>query len=140
MNCDEPHSASNEKTQGIQWTERPTGALVAVGSFWLSHTMVWTLGNSLNSSLTFSSHLSQHIGTFNSRTGKAPLPGYTFGFRRESAGVLRRADMINGSSFPKNISTGKEKQTHTVQGLILYRNNLRAWLGQQVKKNANQRS
>ncbi|CAK9213826.1 unnamed protein product [Sphagnum troendelagicum] len=31
--------------------------------------------------------LLQHIGTFSSRTGKAPLPGYTFGFRRESAGV-----------------------------------------------------
>jgi hypothetical protein len=34
MECDEPHSASNEKTQPIQWTERPTGALVAVNSLW----------------------------------------------------------------------------------------------------------
>ncbi len=29
MNCDEPHLAPNEKTQPIQWTERPIGALVA---------------------------------------------------------------------------------------------------------------
>jgi hypothetical protein len=29
-----PHPMSNEKTQPIQWTERPTGALVAVNSLW----------------------------------------------------------------------------------------------------------
>jgi len=34
MDCDEPNPAPNEKTQGIQWTERPTGALVAAGSLW----------------------------------------------------------------------------------------------------------
>jgi hypothetical protein len=34
MNCHEPHPAPNEKTQPIQWIERPTGALVAVNSFW----------------------------------------------------------------------------------------------------------
>jgi len=34
MDCDEPHPAPNEKTQGIQWTEQPTGALVAAGSLW----------------------------------------------------------------------------------------------------------
>jgi hypothetical protein len=32
MNCDEPHLAPNEKTQPIQWTERPTCVLVAAGS------------------------------------------------------------------------------------------------------------
>jgi hypothetical protein len=32
--CDEPHLAPNEKMQPIQWTEWPTSALVAVGSFW----------------------------------------------------------------------------------------------------------
>jgi hypothetical protein len=33
MDCDdELHLAPNEKTQPIQWTERPTGALVAAGS------------------------------------------------------------------------------------------------------------
>jgi len=32
IDCDEPHPAPNEKTQPIQWTERPTGALVAVNS------------------------------------------------------------------------------------------------------------
>ncbi len=32
MDCHEPHPAPNEKMQGIQWTERPTGALVAAGS------------------------------------------------------------------------------------------------------------
>jgi len=32
MDCDEPHLAPNEKMQPIQWTEWPTGALVAVGS------------------------------------------------------------------------------------------------------------
>jgi len=32
MDCDEPHLAPNEKMQPIQWTERPTGALVAAGS------------------------------------------------------------------------------------------------------------
>ncbi len=36
MDCDEPHPTSNEKTQPIQWTEQPTGALVAAGSFWSS--------------------------------------------------------------------------------------------------------
>ncbi len=34
MDCHEPHPAPNEKTQPIQWTERPTGALVAVNSLW----------------------------------------------------------------------------------------------------------
>ncbi len=34
MDCDEPHMGSNEKTQPIQWTKRPTGALVATGSLW----------------------------------------------------------------------------------------------------------
>ncbi len=34
IDCDEPHPAPNEKTQPIQWTERPTGALVAVNSLW----------------------------------------------------------------------------------------------------------
>jgi len=34
---DEPHPAPNEKTQPIQWTERPTGALVAVNSLWPVH-------------------------------------------------------------------------------------------------------
>jgi hypothetical protein len=34
MDCHEPHPAPNEKMQGFQWTERPTGALVAAGSFW----------------------------------------------------------------------------------------------------------
>jgi len=34
IDCDEPHPALNEKTQPIQWTERPTGALVAVNSLW----------------------------------------------------------------------------------------------------------
>jgi hypothetical protein len=34
MDCDEPHLTPNEKMQPIQWTERPTGALVATGSLW----------------------------------------------------------------------------------------------------------
>jgi hypothetical protein len=34
IDCDEPHPAPNEKAQPIQWTERPTGALVAVNSLW----------------------------------------------------------------------------------------------------------
>ncbi len=34
IDCDEPHPAPNEKTQPIQWTEQPTGALVAVNSLW----------------------------------------------------------------------------------------------------------
>jgi len=33
---DEPHLAPNEKSQPIQWTEQPTGALVAAGSLWPS--------------------------------------------------------------------------------------------------------
>jgi len=37
MDCHEPHPAPNEKTQPIQWTERPTGALVAVNSLWPFH-------------------------------------------------------------------------------------------------------
>jgi hypothetical protein len=31
---DEPHLAPNENMQPIQWTERPTGALVDIGSLW----------------------------------------------------------------------------------------------------------
>jgi hypothetical protein len=34
IDCDEPHPTPNEKTQPIQWTERPTGASVAVNSLW----------------------------------------------------------------------------------------------------------
>jgi len=34
MACDEPHLTLNEKAQPIQWTERPTGALMAAGSLW----------------------------------------------------------------------------------------------------------
>ncbi len=37
MDCHEPHPAPNEKTQPIQWTERPTGALVGVNSLWPSN-------------------------------------------------------------------------------------------------------
>jgi len=36
IDCDEPHSTLNEKMQPIQWTERPTSALVAVNSLWLT--------------------------------------------------------------------------------------------------------
>jgi hypothetical protein len=36
IDCDEPHPTPNEKTQPIQWTEWPTGALVAVNSLWPS--------------------------------------------------------------------------------------------------------
>jgi hypothetical protein len=32
IDCDEPHPASNEKMQPIQWIERPTSALVVVNS------------------------------------------------------------------------------------------------------------
>jgi hypothetical protein len=32
MDYDEPHLMLNEKTQPIQWTKRPTGALVVAGS------------------------------------------------------------------------------------------------------------
>jgi hypothetical protein len=42
MNCDEPRPAPNEKTQPIQWTERPTGALVAAGSLWPSCRFLYT--------------------------------------------------------------------------------------------------
>jgi hypothetical protein len=35
MDSDEPHLTPNEKTQPMQWTERPTAALVAAGSLWL---------------------------------------------------------------------------------------------------------
>jgi len=34
MDYDESHLAPNEKTQPIQWIERPTGALVVAGSLW----------------------------------------------------------------------------------------------------------
>jgi len=34
MDCREPHLALNEKMQPVQWTERPTGALVDAGSLW----------------------------------------------------------------------------------------------------------
>jgi len=40
MDCHEPHPTPNEKTQPIQWTERPTGALVAVNSLWPPHGMI----------------------------------------------------------------------------------------------------
>ncbi len=43
MDWDEPHPAPNEKMQPIQWTERPTGALVAAGSLW-PWTWNWILG------------------------------------------------------------------------------------------------
>jgi hypothetical protein len=38
--CDEPHLALNEKIQPIQWTKRPIGALVVVGSLWPDCSMV----------------------------------------------------------------------------------------------------
>ncbi len=45
IDCDEPHPAPNEKTQPIQWTERPTGALVAVNSLWPNCTSLeWAVG------------------------------------------------------------------------------------------------
>jgi hypothetical protein len=40
MDCHEPHPAPIEKMQGIQWTERPTGALVAAGSLWPTSTQL----------------------------------------------------------------------------------------------------
>jgi hypothetical protein len=44
IDCDEPHPMPNEKTQPIQWTERPTGALVAVNSLWPAGGYWFTLG------------------------------------------------------------------------------------------------
>jgi hypothetical protein len=41
IDCDEPHPASNKKMQPIQWTERPTGALVAANSLWPSRTSMF---------------------------------------------------------------------------------------------------
>jgi hypothetical protein len=44
MDCHEPHPAPNEKTQPIQWTERPTGALVGANSLWpigITLLLVW---------------------------------------------------------------------------------------------------
>ncbi len=41
MDCHEPHPAPNEKTQPIQWTERPTGALVGANSLWPMSTSCW---------------------------------------------------------------------------------------------------
>jgi len=38
MDCDKPHLTLNKKTEPIQWTEQPTGALVATGSLWPSRT------------------------------------------------------------------------------------------------------
>jgi len=53
IDCDEPHPTPNEKTQPIQWTKRPTGALVAVNSLWpqestlrWSHTLLLKASNS----------------------------------------------------------------------------------------------
>ncbi len=51
IDCDEPHPAPNEKTQPIQWTERPTGALVAVNSLWPTFA---TLGQAV---FVFGTHL-----------------------------------------------------------------------------------
>jgi len=34
MDCDEPHLPLTEKTQPIQWTKQPIGALAAVGTLW----------------------------------------------------------------------------------------------------------
>jgi hypothetical protein len=34
MDYDEPHLMPNEKTQPIQWIERPIGALMATSSLW----------------------------------------------------------------------------------------------------------
>jgi hypothetical protein len=48
MDCDEPRPAPNEKTQPIQWTERPIGALVAAGSLW---PVISTFGPCLESAL-----------------------------------------------------------------------------------------
>jgi hypothetical protein len=42
--CHQPHQAPNEKMQGIQWTERPTAALVPAGSLWPN---MWTLSSTL---------------------------------------------------------------------------------------------
>jgi hypothetical protein len=44
MDYDEPHPVPNEKTQPIQRTKRPTGALVAAGSLWscIKHASDWS--------------------------------------------------------------------------------------------------
>jgi hypothetical protein len=47
MDCDEPHLAPNEETKPIQWTEWPTGALVAAGSLWPQE-LVWELVSASN--------------------------------------------------------------------------------------------
>ncbi len=48
IDCDEPHPVPNEKTQPIQWTERPTGALVAVDSLCPCVLIVPMLCSSIN--------------------------------------------------------------------------------------------
>jgi hypothetical protein len=46
MDYDEPHFPLNEKMQPIQWTEQPTGALVADGSLWprIDSLLLWKGG------------------------------------------------------------------------------------------------
>ncbi len=45
MDWDEPHPVPSEKMQPIQWTKRPTGALVTAGSLWPF--LVWCLLSSI---------------------------------------------------------------------------------------------
>jgi hypothetical protein len=48
MKCNvmNPHLTPNENSQPIQWTERPTGALVAAGLLW--PLAQWNQGNQAN--------------------------------------------------------------------------------------------
>jgi hypothetical protein len=52
MDCHEPHPVPNENMQGIQWTERPTGALVAAGPLW-PHPRALILKNHFRKHITY---------------------------------------------------------------------------------------
>jgi hypothetical protein len=53
MDCREPHPAPNEKTQPIQWTERPTGALVGANSLWPKKTIPSLPTKTINKKIYF---------------------------------------------------------------------------------------
>ncbi len=61
MDSHEPHPAPNEKMQPIQWTERPTGALVVVNSLWSMHYYVETARSSPPNGMTSDGSVSFHM-------------------------------------------------------------------------------
>jgi hypothetical protein len=95
MDCDEPRLTPNEKTQPIQWTERPTGTLVAAGSLWL------LFGTRLELSLISKTQNETRTGVW------TRFQSFMWNWNWSGFSIVRDLQLCSGCDPPKILFTSK---------------------------------